>query len=193
MMDFKSSSIEKIYAATEEYFSNKRILEADIRKAQADYKGQRLSQEVEKINQEVERHKKAAIETINSACDGMSKKLNERLEKKAKEGAKMDAGNITPDFEYLKLPVTLTEPEIMTLYERNHEDALFTRALGQYIDDRGITMKEPLSDGAAVRMNAVASIRDSFNRFITRNDETTMSVFTKCGSLSKLDDDLTGL
>ena len=88
----------------------------------------------------------------------------------ALEAAAMSIENITADFEFLRLPATLSTEQLQTLHARNCDNPLFCQALRQYFSeheaeyDRGVSLD--LRDSVTVRRGIVEDIAKELEKGI---------------------------
>jgi len=85
-----------------------------------------------------------------------------------------DPKNITPDYAFLTLPVTLTADELTMLRDRNIENPLFCRALQQYTKIHKIDDFIDLSDNISSRKRIIESFFKDMTDSIRRPDEFTL-------------------
>lgn len=145
-MYFRNTCLAGVYAETAKYFKALEEYEKNISHINNVYANESKAQRL-KENEATKPDKDATIERLRKYRDLLLEQLYE---------TELDSKNLTPDFEFLKLPVTLKPDEITALYQRNIKNPMFTRTLKEYCNEHKIFIDIP---------DATAQLRNDIENF----------------------------
>lgn len=183
-MEFTNKTAQTMFDAVEKYFTDKQTYESELNQFRQDYRGDKLNEESARVEGLMQANKAKTLKVIQQESENLLANIKP-------QETKLDATAITPDFDLLKLPTTLTSDELLTLHERNRDNNLFLRALQEYVGSRD--MKVSFSnDGIEEKRQAVYSLNNLLNQIVRENNSTVLSIAEKSGALAEYDAILDG-
>lgn len=116
-------------------------LENERAKINREHKGDKLKGELQRISDRKRELENTRRTTVQSLQDKLLSTITTRREAAEKLGAAstLDTEAITPDYQFLSLPVKLTQSELQQLHARNWGNVLFARAVKDYAYKQGYT------------------------------------------------------
>lgn len=125
-MTYKNKAIDNAMTAIDSYIKAAKATDRAYKEAAANYRGDMLKNENERIYGALAAEKGKCADAVNTALVELKKQIDNI------SNAPLDASNISPDFAFLSLPVTLSTGQLTQLAERNKADALFIQGLNEY-------------------------------------------------------------
>ena len=125
-MEYKFPAINKAMTEIDGYIAAARAASKASKEATANYRGEMLKNEQKRIYDNLLKAKAKCADAVNAALSEMQRKID------AIAKAPLDASNISPDYAFLSLPVTLTAQQLSDLVKRNSSDVLFVQASNEY-------------------------------------------------------------
>jgi len=187
-IELNNTALGESVQVAQNYFLAKPEIEVQINRARREFQGERLVAENKSLVDQLNALKTETISTIQTNIDGIVAEIDEKQKEVSEKNAALDPSDISQDYQFLGLPVTLTKEEINTLYERNSNNSLFVRALNEYIESKGIESYGFL-DKPAMRKQAAENAKNSLTHHVSMADVTGLSIFIKT-ALKDIDDAL---
>lgn len=184
-MRFKNSSVERAHSTAKMYLNSLEEYGAAIETARANYKGEALAAKLSELQEAHATTKESAFSILEACKADMCAALD------GISADSLDGKKITPDYELLRLPVTLTEDEIMTLNRRNADNPLFIRALREYCHSRDIPT-DSIVDTFADRRTAVDELIKHTADIIRNDNQDAFSDLDAMGAYERLDSRIQG-
>ena len=125
-----------------------------------------LKNEQKRIYDNLLKAKAKCADAVNAALSEMQRKID------AIAKAPLDASNISPDYAFLSLPVTLTAQQLSDLVKRNSSDVLFVQASNEYAAAHNMDIT--FETGADVLRRSYNEFRASTAAALTYDDASNL-------------------